>query len=362
MAGIFPLNVLLTGGLCGGFLQQSLRSVYPDLAEQAVLSVVPSHLSSGKGRFDLFQVAVEFENRQTRSLLIFASRESVLSDVYETIAVRDPEHESAHRFGAKCRGVVPVEGSSAEYHLFSVDYHEGVPLAAATELLEGLVGVPGLDSRSSLPRIDVGRMEGALGRLVGMGLLTDGEKEGIMEARRAGKIVALLEGHRRLRDLLFQLDQEAIRAYFRFYQKTGYTPGDPRRQNMIFQVVDGRRVFKPIDYEHMKETSSPWQALLAYYAVFERRPPEGAFVERGVRPWVWSFLDDKSGFFEAVLEAFGEEEGLKLLSEAVAEGRSATNPTSLETDVFMHLAAFLIKRGALQEGRDDRIVRSTAAS
>jgi hypothetical protein len=165
-----------------------------------------------------------------------------------------------------------------------VDFHEGVSVYTMTELLERLIGVPGLESEGRAPT------ESDRKRLAGWGLIPEGEEPNAD----------------RLRELLFRIDRGAVEATFRFYKTTGYFPRDPRRNNVILNVVEGRWVFRVIDYEHMSPFASPRDVLTQYYQVFETEAPDGCFVERGIRPWSWGFLDDKTGFFEGVLGGLGE--------------------------------------------------------
>ncbi|HEX5037762.1 MAG TPA: hypothetical protein VFX30_11435 [bacterium] len=355
MATIAPIQALLTTATCGTaslaatapeaagqggmFLQESLQRLYPDVAYQQIVSLPPPrHLSGGKGRFDLFQVDVTFESGLERSLLIFVSRAPLLDGLYESIAAADPGREVSHRFGVRGRAL--AEPGGTDYHLFSVDFHEGFSVFAVTDLLERLVGVPGLESEGRAPT------ESDRKRLAGWGLIPEGEE---VDADR-------------LRELLFRVDRGAVEATFRFYKTTGYFPRDPRRHNVILNVVEGRWVFRVIDYEHMSPFTSPRDVLMQYYQVFETEAPDGCFVERGIRPWSWGFLDDKTGFFEGVLGGLGEEEGIEFLQAALAEYASLPNPSGYEMEIMIHLSRFLIQRGVVFISPESTLQKSNHGS
>jgi hypothetical protein len=69
-------------------------------------------------------------------------------------------------------------------------------------------------------------------------------------------------------------------------------------------------------------------------------------------------VDDKTGFFEAIVAGLGEERGIEFLKTALAEYAALSRPSDEEMEIKMHLSRFLLQKGAVQEGRSDRIILS----
>lgn len=326
------------------FLAESLARLAPETSGASLLVVSPRHLSSGKGAFDLFEVCVQYEQRSSISLLIFVCREPVLGELYRTIAARDPKLAHAHRFGTSRFSFQTVEGARS---IFSVDFHEGTSLASVAGTLERLSGTPGLTENHPLSRLPLAVVEGELSALTKAGVIESEVVNAILNAKRADDAETLQAAEVRLRQLLCDLDAAAITEMFRFYIQTGFMSSDPRRENMILKT-DGHRALKVIDYESMRHLPSPLMVLSQFYEIFEYQPKNYAI--RGVRPWAWSLMKEKSGFFKAVVEAFGRQAGLDFLQHALDEFCAGHDVYQGKT-IATHIVSFLQGEGVLPPAR-----------
>ena len=341
------------------FFDETVLKFLDRVDPPAIETLRPRLLSSGKGEFDLFMVEMGLAGGTSLKALVFITdRFTSLANIYSDVAARDPEHEVAHRYGAY-RNLGRVEGADRNLISFSVDFHPGIPVAEAIMPLIDLVGIPGIRT-AALPRMRTDRLQYALSRLVRAGIIQEAEQEHILAAHAELNIESLLEVQRRMRELLFKFDASAIECYLRFYLKTGHAPGDPRRDNVIMNLQDEELTFRSIDYEHLMRGLSARKILLQF-DVFEDKLPPGEPVLIGVRPWAWSFMEDKSGFFDAVVSAFPRREaGLVFLRQAYDECNAVRSVISHERNLWVQLARYLDAQGALPHptSTSTHIVRS----
>lgn len=342
------------------FILDSIARVYPDLAGMPPIRAVPKPYTANEGKV-IFEIRLTFQNGQTRSLLLIGSPAesrpgappaNSLWRQYQAVAARDPEGEFAHRLGAETEIVLHGQLLEQRYHVFSLEFHEGATLDEVVRTLEFLIGVPGrpdpMGRSRTLAAVPVEKLEERLGKLVSFGLLADADKTALLNARTQGDSAALAAFEERLRGLLQKLDEAGIETMFRFYRKTGFVQNDPRRNNLVFRVVNGRWTLKPIDYGSMTREDSPKSAILAY-DVFEKKVEQnGPFkvVTGSVRPWVWTYLDDKTGFFESILRAYGEKKGMEFLLRALEEYESSPHDFERNSPAAHHLDKFLTDKGA----------------
>jgi hypothetical protein len=282
-----------------------------------------SHLGQGKS---LFEMRLEFGPNDAVTILAIAEAKHwgeklKLAQHYRNIIAKDPTHTLTHIFGTETE-VSYKTTLERNFGLFSISFHEGIPLNKISENLEGLIGIPGHPTfNKGLNEKPLAIIEPRLKALVEMGIFPAQDAETILTAKRAGDRETLDRFDKKLLDLLTDLDRQGVKAYFNFYKATGVVNNDPRRNNTIVQIKDGRIEMKLIDYQDMHPARSPY-SVIEGFDVFENKvKTAGTFtlVESSVRPWVWTFLSDKTGFFECVLESLGEKEGLAVLNEALNE-------------------------------------------
>ncbi|MDD5496723.1 MAG: hypothetical protein PHP46_06460, partial [Candidatus Omnitrophica bacterium] len=302
------------------FVEDSIVNVYPEMAGRNIEKItLRSYLGQDK---TIFEADLRFEGGEERKLLLIgkerrygegqrgAEKADILAKKYKAIIEKDPTHELTHRWGAAVDiEVASPDRPAANYHFFSVNFHEGVTCEDIANRFQGLVGFPGL-SEKSLVEVDIDNIKKNTNYLVEKGFLSPEKRAEILKAKREGsaeKLEALTE---ELRQSLFELDIEAVRAQLIFSKKLGMVIGDPRRRNIIFNVdKEGNKTFTVIDYESIREGKPEGQISpepISAYDIFGEKRMGGLTTGTSNR-WVWTYLSDKSGFFQTVLDIYGDE-------------------------------------------------------
>lgn len=332
-------NMKVVEGVFGDqeFMRKTVNKLFPEMSGQSIKKVTPRKLD-GKGKY-LFEGVVLFGNGQKKSVLIivvekFSNLGQVTLPAYKAIMATDPDAEFTHRYG----GEKAIGAGGDLYNALVVDFHEGVTLDRICDVFSGLIrddGEPG-QKKTSLLTTSAANLEFSLGQLVVYEVITMAEKDMILRAKETNDLVALERSEEFLRHLILSLQEEAITEHFRFYRKTGYCQTDPRRNNIVFRVVDGKWKFKLIDYDTMVKINAQ-KDLIKFFDIFE----EKTALMSTVRPWGWTYMKDKSGFFESILKAYGRDKGVDLLRQALNEIESSSWDWEKKSPIIPHLRAFL---------------------
>jgi len=305
------------------FVKESMANVFPEMANKPISLLIPKyHVGQAK---DLFEVEVRFEgDSETRTLLFVVqegSGRNRLAEKYTALAAADAR---CHRFGAETDFQDETGRFKKPYHAFSLEFIPGIPMNEVIGNLERLVGTPGFPIENGVLRNGplqkkIGNTlkgaEESLTSLVKYGLLTESEKEEILELKRKDDAEGLKPWVDKLTAMIFELDAKAVQTYFELFKNTGYYTNDPRRNNVIFNIIDGQWSFRPIDYEDMKHKPEAIGEVIYAFDIFGDKASSG-IISSSVRLWGWSYTADKSGFFEAILRVYGEEEGMQQLVQA----------------------------------------------
>ena len=345
----------------GTYIQKSLVKIYPEVRDLAIQSVTPRfHLSQSNKRILEFGILLADGSR--RSLLLIAAsgdaldKESskTLARKYQAIVAKDSESELTHRLGIETdiEYSQPLSDTMVireNFHVISLEFFEGITLDKLVAPLESLVGIPGYPYSEGYPiplaRLGSAEVEKRANALVDQGILKPADRETVLVAKRAYETSqdaqVLQEAVASLQKIIFELDQAAVEAHFRFYQKTGFIQTDPRRNNVVVSFEAGKPAFRLIDYGSMTEYRSPKNAVLAF-DIFEDKVMPG-LVGGTVRPWAWTYTADKSGFFDAILAAYGREEGIQFLAEAEMVYAASESYLERESPVRKHIAIYLAR-------------------
>ena len=316
------------------FVEDSIRAIEPGLENTSYndIAAVTAWLYYGQGTKRLFQVIVKFKTGEEKTFLFVTNpadpAASEMVNKYKEISEREKNYnrrngidpnalEFAHHFGKETRlEYLEPNGQTKRYSVFSLNFHPGTSYNQVGDWLEALIGLP---TGAGFSDFSFSLLDRGLNELQAAGALTEDEAGIVRKARKTydqnGKTdkAVLSEAMTLLQNRLFALDEAAVEAQFSFMRKTFdpatgafFYQNDPRRNNMIFRMVDGKPVFKPIDYDDMRpaQLKAPKQAIAAF-DIFETHTQNDT-----VRPWVWSFdttVDrGKERFFEAALKGLRE--------------------------------------------------------
>lgn len=280
------------------FIWQSITNLFPEMRGVIRPELEVDFINSK--REVLLKTKCTFYNGEERTFLINVPRNNTslnLAAHTKTICSSKTEKQHTHRWG----GQTKIKIDYGTFDVFSVDYHHGIPLNHVIDTLEGLVGIPGHPELGSIGKIEPARLERSLSKLEETRLITRREKNEILRARLSNNRDIISAFDAKLRSLIHELDQEAIGAFFKFWQETGYAQEDPRRNNIILQIgEEGERTYKVIDYEDIRAGKTLHQAIYDY-AIFEEMvhqiPGLGRIVDASVRPWCWTYQSDNETSF-----------------------------------------------------------------